>query len=66
MIGQSIGIALIVTMLALRIGYPMALAIVGLSPKWRTIALIAIVLPFWTNFLIRTYAWILLLNNAGG
>ncbi|WP_396655444.1 ABC transporter permease [Microbacterium sp.] len=64
-IGQSIGLALIVTVLALLIGYPMAYAIAGLSPKWRTVALIAIVLPFWTNFLIRTYAWILLLNNAG-
>lgn len=64
-IGQSIGLALIVTVLALLIGYPMAYAIAGLSPKWRTVALIAVVLPFWTNFLIRTYAWILLLNNAG-
>jgi spermidine/putrescine transport system permease protein len=62
---QSIGLALIVTLLALLIGYPMAYAIAGLSPKWRTVALVAIVLPFWTNFLIRTYAWILLLNNAG-
>ncbi|WP_401000197.1 ABC transporter permease [Agromyces sp. GXQ0307] len=62
---QSIGLALVVTLLALLIGYPMAYAIAGLSPKWRTIALIAVVLPFWTNFLIRTYAWILLLNNAG-
>ena len=62
---QSIGLALVVTVLALLIGYPMAYAIAGLSPKWRTVALIAVVLPFWTNFLIRTYAWILLLNNAG-
>jgi spermidine/putrescine transport system permease protein len=62
---QSIGMALVVTLLALLIGYPMAYAIAGLGPKWRTIALIAVVLPFWTNFLIRTYAWILLLNNAG-
>jgi len=62
---QSIVLALIVTVLALLIGYPMAYAIAGLSPTWRTVALIAIVLPFWTNFLIRTYAWILLLNNAG-
>ena len=62
---QSIGLALVVTVLALLIGYPMAYAIAGLSPKWRTVALVAIVLPFWTNFLIRTYAWILLLNNAG-
>lgn len=64
-IGQSVLVAVVVTLLALLLGYPMAYAIAGLSPKWRTVALVAIVLPFWTNFLIRTYAWILLLNNAG-
>lgn len=62
---QSIGMAVFVTSFALLIGYPVAYAITKISPKWRTVALIAIVLPFWTNFLIRTYAWILLLNNAG-
>ncbi|MBO1902783.1 ABC transporter permease [Leucobacter weissii] len=62
---QSVGMALIVTLLALLLGYPIAYAITRLPPRWRTVALIAIVLPFWTNFLIRTYAWILLLNNAG-
>ncbi|WP_353988677.1 ABC transporter permease [Ruicaihuangia caeni] len=61
----SLGIGLIVTVLALILGYPTALAIVRLPAKWRTVALIAVMLPFWTNFLIRTYAWILLLNNAG-
>lgn len=61
----SVGMGLIVTILALALGYPTALAIVRLSPKWRTIALVAVLLPFWTNFLVRTYAWILLLNNAG-
>lgn len=62
---DSVWIALVVTLLALAIGYPMAYAITLLSPRWRTVALVAVVLPFWTNFLVRVYAWILLLNNAG-
>lgn len=62
---QSIGTAVVVTVLALLLGYPIAYAITRIPERWRTLALIAVVLPFWTNFLIRTYAWILLLNNAG-
>lgn len=62
---QSIGMAAVVTVLALLLGYPIAYAITKIPERWRTLALIAVVLPFWTNFLIRTYAWILLLNNAG-
>jgi spermidine/putrescine transport system permease protein len=64
-VADSIGTATIVTILALLLGYPTALVISRLSPKWRTIALVAILLPFWTNFLIRTYALVLLFNNAG-
>lgn len=64
-IGTSLRLAVIATLLALVIGYPAAYAISRLAPKWRTVALIAVVLPFWTNFLIRTYAWIVLLNNEG-
>lgn len=64
-IWQSILMAVGVTILALIIGYPIAYAITKIPARWRTVALIAVVLPFWTNFLIRTYAWILLLNNAG-
>jgi spermidine/putrescine transport system permease protein len=64
-IGNSIGTAAGVTALALLLGYPTALVIARLSPAWRTVALVAILLPFWTNFLIRTYALILLFNNAG-
>jgi spermidine/putrescine transport system permease protein len=62
---DSVVIAGVTTILALLIGYPTAWVIARLSPRWRVIALILIVLPFWTNFLIRTYAWILLLNNEG-
>lgn len=64
-IATSIVLAALATVIALAIGYPAALAISRLSRQWRTVALIAVVLPFWTNFLIRMYAWIVLLNNEG-
>jgi spermidine/putrescine transport system permease protein len=61
----SIVIAAATTALALLIGYPVAYAMTLLPKKWQSILLMLIVLPFWTNFLIRTYAWILLLNSEG-
>lgn len=61
----SIGIAGATTVLALLLGYPTAYAIARLPRRWRTVALVLVVLPFWTNFLIRTYAWIILLNSEG-
>ncbi len=61
----SIRLALIATVFALLIGYPAAMALAKLPRRWRTVAIIAIVLPFWTNLLIRMYAWIVLLNNEG-
>ncbi|HUF97636.1 MAG TPA: ABC transporter permease [Ilumatobacter sp.] len=64
-IATSVVLALAATVFALLIGYPAALAIARLPRRWRTIALVAVVLPFWTNFLIRMYAWIVLLNNEG-
>ncbi len=53
------------TICCLLIGFPMALAIVRSSPKVRTILLILVVLPFWTSFLIRVYAWLMLLSPSG-
>jgi len=53
------------TLLAIALGFPAALVITRRSPTWQTVALIAVVLPFWTNCLIRTYAWIVLLNREG-
>ena len=55
----------ITTLLALLLGYPTAWAIARLPRRWRTVALVLVVLPFWTNFLVRTYAWIVLLNSQG-
>mgnify|MGYP006271329713 CR=1 FL=1 len=62
---NSVLIALAVTLLALCIGFPVAYAITKLDPKYQNLALVLVVLPFWTNFLIRTYAWIVLLNSEG-
>ncbi len=62
---DSVVIAGITTGLALLIGFPTAWVIANLPRRWRVVALILVVLPFWTNFLIRTYAWIVLLNSEG-
>ncbi|MDO9590390.1 MAG: ABC transporter permease [Microcella sp.] len=64
-IATSLGTAAITTLLALVLGFPTAYVISRLPRRWRTTALILVLLPFWTNFLIRTYAWIILLNDAG-
>lgn len=64
-LGFSLRVALITTAIALVIGYPAAYFIATRSPRWRTTLLILVVLPFWTSLLIRTYAWIVILNNEG-
>jgi spermidine/putrescine transport system permease protein len=61
----SVRVALIATAIALLIGYPTAWFIATRPPKWRTPLLVLVVLPFWTSLLIRTYAWIVLLNDEG-
>ena len=61
----SIRIATISTVVALAIGYPAAYAIATASKRWRMPLLLLVILPFWTSFLIRTYAWMVLLNPAG-
>jgi spermidine/putrescine transport system permease protein len=53
------------TLIALLIGYPAAYAIARARPSRQTALLFLAILPFWTNYLIRTYAWIVLLNPAG-
>lgn len=61
----SLKIALISTFLCLLIGYPMAYAISRLDPAARNIALLLVILPSWTSFLIRVYAWIGILKSNG-
>jgi putrescine transport system permease protein len=61
----SLKVAAVSTLCCLLIGYPMAYAIARSTPATRTVLLMLIVLPFWTSFLLRVYAWIGLLNNNG-
>lgn len=62
---SSIKIALVATFSCLLIGYPVAYAIVQSSPQWRPTLLLLIILPFFTSFLVRVYAWIGLLSTEG-
>jgi spermidine/putrescine transport system permease protein len=62
---DSASIAALATAFSLIIGYPAAYAISKAHDSWRTPLLFLAILPFWTNYLIRTYAWIVLLNPAG-
>jgi len=62
---NSIKIATISTILTLLIGYPMAYGMVRAPTQWRTTLLMLVILPFWTSFLIRVYAWIGILKNEG-
>ena len=57
--------AAVSTLCCLLIGYPMAYAIARSGPSVRPLLLMLIVLPFWTSFLLRVYAWIGLLKNNG-
>lgn len=62
---KSFGVASIVTILCLILGFPVALALTFISEKWRPWLLLGIMLPFWTNLLIRTYALMMLLGTKG-
>jgi putrescine transport system permease protein len=59
----SIWNAGVATFFCLLIGYPMALGITRVSKSWRNILLMLVILPFWTSFLLRVYAWMGLLGN---
>ena len=62
---SSLKIAGISTLLCLLIGYPMAYVIARMPAATRNVALMLVILPFWTSFLIRIYAWIGILKNNG-
>jgi putrescine transport system permease protein len=51
------------TVLCLLVGYPMALALTRVPKAWRTIMLMLVILPFWTSFLLRVYAWMGLMGK---
>ncbi|MGO9133789.1 MAG: ABC transporter permease [Methylovirgula sp.] len=62
---NSILLAAVATLITLLIAYPFALAIARAPRRWRMLLLLLAIAPFWTSFLIRVYAWILLLKDEG-
>lgn len=63
--GRSAYLALLTTLICLAVGYPLAYGIASARQPWRDRLLMLVVIPFWTNFLIRTYAWIIILREQG-
>lgn len=63
--GRSVKLAFIATVISLLIGYPMAYCMSKTKPKTQKILVMLIMLPMWMNFLIRTYAWMVILMNKG-
>ena len=62
---NSIKIALISTVIALLIAYPIAYFIARSPDRWRNFLLMLVILPFWTSFLLRVYAWIGFMKGNG-
>ncbi|MCR9108102.1 ABC transporter permease subunit [Marivita sp. XM-24bin2] len=62
---SSLQIALTSTVMTLLVGYPIAYAMARAAPEWRPTLLMLVILPFWTSFLIRVYAWMGILSNEG-
>jgi spermidine/putrescine transport system permease protein len=65
-LARSFGLALLTTAGCLLLGYPVAYWLARVCPpRWRTALLVLVILPFWTSFLVRMYAWVFLLRSEG-
>ncbi len=62
---RSLWLSLLTTVLSLLVGFPTALFIATRPPQWRATLVFLTTVPFWTNLLVRNYAWILLLRDHG-
>jgi spermidine/putrescine transport system permease protein len=62
---KSVWIAAVTTALCLLLGFPMALGVAFAPARWKNLLLLLVALPFFTNLLIRTYAWIAILRTRG-
>ncbi|MGG4049030.1 MULTISPECIES: ABC transporter permease [Paenibacillus] len=62
---DTLVLSVVTTVVCLLVSYPLGYFIANASPKVQTWGLVLITIPFWINFLIRTYAWVLLLRTQG-
>ncbi|MAT88588.1 MAG: ABC transporter permease [Aestuariivita sp.] len=58
-------ISILTTLICVLIGYPLAYFMSQLSRKWANICMVGVLIPFWTSLLVRTYAWLVLLQKKG-
>lgn len=63
--GRTLWVSLMVTLLCLAIGYPLAYWIASLPPRRGNLIMVFVLLPFWTSLLVRTTAWVVLLQKEG-
>lgn len=64
-LGQSLWYAALTTACCFVLGFPLAYVIARSPARWQPVLLLLVMLPFWTNFLVRTYAWMILLRHDG-
>jgi putrescine transport system permease protein len=62
---RSLAVAAVSTSILLLIGYPIANGMARLPRRWQALAMMLVIIPFWTSFLIRIYAWINILQHDG-
>ena len=62
---RSIYFALLCTIACIILGYPLALIVANMNPKYRNFIIMLFILPMWMNFLIRTYAWLTIFEDTG-
>ncbi len=62
---RSLVVAAVSTSILLLIGYPIAYGMARLPRRWQSVAMMLVIVPFWTSFLIRIYAWINILQHDG-
>jgi spermidine/putrescine transport system permease protein len=62
---RSIVLAVATTVICLVLSYPFAYYIATRTPKWRNLLIVLVLIPFWSNFLVRTYAWRIILGSEG-
>ena len=63
--GQTLVVAFVTTVATILMGYPIAWSIAKLPKKWQQPGLVIVMAPFWINFLIRSYAWVIILRSQG-
>lgn len=62
---SSVKMAAVTTVWCILLGYPIAYCIARANPRYRSLLLLGVILPFWTSLLLRVYAWIGILRNEG-